>query len=277
MRPILLFIGLLSLVLTSCTGFNRTLRKGSFEERMAMADKYYQEEDYYRAGRLYEENMPLIKGRREAAMVEFRFAYTSMRLKNYLLSAYHFLHVFQTYPRDSLAEDANFYYAFSLYKDSPKYNLDPTNTYRAVDAFQKFVNKYPDSQRLAESNKYVDELQEKLERKAYEDCKLYAKIREWKAAVVAIDAFKVGYPDSDYNEELAFLQLQSQVKLAAQSVEVVEKDDQIIYLKRDRYRKAVELYFVFIDSYPTSEDTRAAESLYEQSRRQLTELNKNVI
>ena len=71
----------------------------------------------------------------------------------------------------------------------------------------------------------IDELQVRFETKAYETAKLYYKLTTGlsyqnylEAALITFETFKVDYPDSDYNEELLFLSIETSFKLAENSI-----------------------------------------------------------
>lgn len=55
--------------------------------------------------------------------------------------------------------------AYCKFLDSPAYNLDQESTYDAIKELQLFVNRYPNSDRVEECNKYLDILRDKLEKK----------------------------------------------------------------------------------------------------------------
>jgi outer membrane protein assembly factor BamD len=85
---------------------------------------------------------------------------------------------------------------------------------------------------------------------------LYARIGDYKAAVVAFNNFQRGYPDSGYNEEISFLRVESAYNLAKQSISSK---------KQDRFREAIEYYQAFVDNYPSSKFMRDAEKYYSDS------------
>ena len=65
--------------------------------------------------------------------------------------------------------------------------------------------------------------------------------------------FQKDYPDSDYNEEIAFLRLEAQYKLAFQST---------LRRKRDRLDDAITYYEYLIDNYPETKFLRSAQKIY---------------
>ena len=50
---------------------------------------------------------------------------------------------------------------------SPNHKLDQTYTLEAIKSFQDFTNTFPRSDRVTQCNELIDELRDKLEKKAY--------------------------------------------------------------------------------------------------------------
>jgi len=101
----------------------------------------------------------------------------------------------------------------------------------------------------------------KLEKKAYENAKLYYKIRRYKSATVAFENFQKNYPDSDYNEEIIFLNIKTWYDYATASVRARQEE---------RFQNAVDIYLEYIDKYPNSEYLKDAEDIYIKSTKELT-------
>ncbi|MFC5269386.1 outer membrane protein assembly factor BamD [Adhaeribacter terreus] len=248
---------------TACSDFQKILKSDSVDKKYEAALKYYEKKDYYKAGLLLEELIPLLRGRPESEKAQFLYANTQYFQRDYVLSAYYFRNFYDTYPRSEFAEDAMFLHTKSLYKDSPSFDLDQTNTYTALEAIQEYLNRYPQSKNKEEANEMYDDLNEKLEVKAFESAKLYHQLRRYQSAIVALGNFQTNYPSSEFNEEAAFYQIESQYNLARESV--AEK-------QRDRYYDVVGLYQGFIDKYPKSKYLRTAEGFYTAAQSQLEKL-----
>lgn len=253
------------LVFTSCSKFHKIQKSDDVDKKYAAALQYYEKKDYYRASILLEELIPILKGRIEAEKAQFYFAYCQFHQRDYVLSSYYFKNFYDTFQRSELAEEAYYMHVVSLYKDSPKYNLDQTNTVTALEAIQTFLNRYPETNYKDECHRMQDALRAKLELKAYENAKLYYKLAStsiiyYKSAIIAFDNFKNNFPDSDYNEELAFLKVETEYNMAKVSTE--EK-------KKERFLQTIEFYENFIDKYPQSKYIKAAEALYDNARAQL--------
>lgn len=249
-----------TLLLSACSDYNKILKSDNVDTKLSAAYKYYDKKDYYRAGTLFEQVIPLIRGREEAERVQFLYAYTQFYQKSYSLSAFEFKNFYETYGRSPYAEESLFMHAKSLYADSPEFNLDQTSTQTSISAIQEFLNRYPESKYAEEANKMYDELAAKLERKAFESAKLYHQMRYYQAAVTAFTSFERSYPSSAYNEEAGYYKIVSQFNLAEQSVP--EK-------QRERYFDTIGFYQAFVDKFPNSELLKSAENYYDRSLRAL--------
>jgi outer membrane protein assembly factor BamD len=253
------------LVLGSCSKFHKIQKSDDVDKKYAAALEYYEKKDFYRASILLEELIPILKGRVEAEKAQFYYANCHFNQRDYTLSSFYFKNFYETFQRSEYAEEALYMHAVSLYKDSPTYNLDQTNTVTALEAIQTFLNRYPQTPFKEECHRMQDELRRKLELKAYDNAKLYHKLASssiiyYKSAIIAFDNFKASYPDSEFNEELAFLKIETEYNLARVSTE--DK-------KKERFMQTIEFYETFIDKYPKSKYIKNAESIYESARAQL--------
>ena len=257
-------------LLSSCSPFSKLQKSGSDDEKYKGAVEYYKKKDWYRAGLLFEELIPVLKGSTESEMAQFYYAYTQYQQAQYLLSATLFKKFYETFARSDYAQEAMYMYAYSLYKDTPSFNLDQSNTLTATSALQDFINTYPDSKYKEEGTKLILDLRGKLERKAYEKAKLYYKtsgfnIAAYKSAVISINNFQKDFPDSEYNEELAFLKVDAEFSLAQNSLEGKQKE---------RYQEAISYHQGFVDKYPTSRFLKQSEKMYETSQKEIERLDK---
>jgi outer membrane protein assembly factor BamD len=268
---------LLFIVLCSCSKFVRLQKNGNSEEKYNAAIKYFEEKDYYKANLLLEEVLPTLKGQAGAEKGLFYNAYTYYYGKQYIMSSHYFKEFYETYPRSESSEESLFMHAKSLYKDSPQYNLDQTNSLDAMGAIQEFANRFPQSTRMEEINKMAEDLTRKLEIKAFESAKLYYNTGSYnsilyKSAVIAFNNFQHTYPASSFTEEASFLKMDAQYKLALSSYEAIIKNGAKVYLKKDRLYDTIEFYHNFIDKYPESKYKKAAELIYESCQNELKQL-----
>ncbi len=263
-RLTVLFLLVSTLVLGSCaSSYQRLLKSPDVNKKYEAAVAYYEKGDFFRAGTLLEELIPLLKGRPEAEKAQFYFANTNFKQRNYVLSAFYFKQFNETYPNSEYSEEAAYLNARSLFLDSPGFELDQTNTVSALESIQDFLNRYPESKFKPETENMSQELQKKLENKAFESAKLYYKLRYNQAAVVAFTTFQQQYPATVYAEQAAFLRLSAQYAWAQESIESKQ---------RERFLEAVSFYQQFLDTYPQSKSLKEALAMYDISQAQLVKL-----
>ncbi len=246
--------------ISSCSEFRQIQKSTDWKLKYNKAMEYYESGDYFRSISLFEEVLPVTRGKTEGEKAQFYYAYAHFKDKQYILSAHYFKTFYETYSRSEYATEAQFLYAYSLYMDSPIFSLDQTSTRDAIDALQAYINRNPDSEFLKDANDIISELQIKLETKAYENAKEYYKIGLLKSAKVAFENFAKDYPDSKYNEELKFLKIEAIFKVAQKSIPSKQNK---------RFKEVIELYEQFVDRYPNSEYQNQAEKFYNSALNQL--------
>lgn len=256
----------LLLLAASCSNFQKILKSTDVDQKYQAAVQYYENGDYYRANQLLEQVLPLLSGRQEAEQAKFYFANTYYQQGDYLLSAFHFKSFYELYPRSPLSEEAMFLYAKSNYNSSPSYEQDQTSTLTAIEALQEFTVRYPNSKFVEEANQMIEDLNIKLDRKAFVNAELYYKIRYYNAAVVSLTNFLQEHPASPYGDQASYLRLDAQFQYAKQSV---------LNKQEERYYQVIDYYQSFVDLYPDSKYKRSAEQIYDQALAALDEIKKN--
>lgn len=249
----------------SCSEFRQLQKTDDWQAKYKGAMNYYEEGDYYRAIALFEEVLPITRGKAEGEKAQFYYAYAHYNDRQFLLSAHYFKSFYETYARSEYANEAQFMYAYSLYQSSPDYSLDQTSTREAIEAFQVFINRNQNSPYVTEANQILKELQVKLETKAYYSAKLYHKTEYFNSAITAFDNFAINYPDSKFNAELQYLKIESMFLMAQKSIPSKRKV---------RYLNVVKLYEEYIDNFPDSEFLASAGKYYNDAQTQLEKLQK---
>lgn len=129
--------------------------------------------------------------------------------EEYILGLYEFEMIIKNYPSSSFAEDAKYMQAMSYYKLSPEYNLDQTYTRYAITTFQEFLELYPKSKRVYESEKRILELREKLAYKSYKSAELYFNLGNYRSALVYYDNILDEFFDTKYADDALYGKIQA--------------------------------------------------------------------
>lgn len=227
----------------SCNEFQKVLKSEDIKSKYDLAETYYENQDFRRASRLFEQIKPKYRGKPQGERITFFYANCLLNTKNYVLAAFEFESFAKAYPLSEKVEDANYFSAYAYYKQSPVFSLDQNETNNAVEKLQEFINKYPNSERMTSANDLVQELRIKLEYKAFEIAKQYNTIRDYKSAIIVLDDFISDYPGTPYREDALFYLFDSSYELAINSV-----DSKML----ERLNDAKKLYNELIEVYPES-------------------------
>jgi outer membrane protein assembly factor BamD len=205
----LAYLLMLSLLFFSCGEYQKVLNKGNVEDQYKMAVKLYESKKYGKALRLFEKITPAYRGKPQMERVQFMVAQSNFNEKNYSLAGYYFDRFTVNYPKSSKKEEAAFLSAYSFKLASPVFSKDPTDTNKALEAFQSFISTYPDSDKIDEANKHYKEIRLKLQEKYFEIAKTYYTtadydLRNYKAAIQAFDNLLSDYLGSEFKEEALY-------------------------------------------------------------------------
>lgn len=266
-----LFILLITtLLLGSCTSYQKVLKSDDIKLKYSVADSLYNQGKFKKSLQLWEQIVPLYKGRPNAERVMFLYADTFYQLQDYYLSGYQLERFVTAYPESDKRTEAAFKSADSYYRLSSKYNLDQSDTYKAMDKLQTFINSYPDSEDLGRANSMIQELRNKLQKKQFEIAKGYNTIGASRGtfpnAIKAFNNFISDHPGSIYREDAYFWRFDSTYQLAIGSVSK---------LKQERLSDAKDAYNLLIKYFPNGNYNKEATSMIDEIS-ELLEQNNNL-
>ncbi len=240
---------LLTLVLSSCSEYQKALKSEDIATKFKLGTELYDAGKYSKANKLFAQIAPQYRGKPQAEKLMYMYSNSFYMMKDYYLAGYQFERFESQYPKSEKAEEALFLGAKSFYMLSPVYSKEQKETVTAIEKLQIFINKFPDSEYLPQANKLIQELDYKLERKAFEIAKLYNKIanfesEDYEASIKAFDNFLLDYPGTTLREEAMYYRFNSAYKLGINSVE---------YKREDRLNTAIKFYNSFYKAYPESQ------------------------
>jgi outer membrane protein assembly factor BamD len=240
---IVIFFSLL-ITFSSCNkAFNKVLKSNDMEYKAEKAQEFFEKKKYDNALALYEELLVYYKGQKNVEQYYFNYAMSHYNKKDYLMAGFYFNQFTINYPRAEKTEAAAFLVADCYQKESLRYQLDQTSTIEAINKYQAFINRYPNSTRMEDANKAIDGLRAKLQKKAYESAYLYFRLKEYNAAAVSFRNVMNEYPDMAELEKAHYFVVKS-LKLYA--------DLSYQGKKVERYKEAIKEFEKFKTSYPNS-------------------------
>ena len=245
----------------SCSSHKKTLKMGTNIMKYEMGMDLYEKGDFNKALQFFDILRAVYRGTEKGELLTYYSANCYFQLKDYNIASYYYKQYTQMYPRGEKAEEALFLAAYCNYMDSPRYSLDQSSTFIALKELQLFIDQYPNSTKLDEATRLMDNLRAKLEKKNYNIGKLYYRTEDFQAAITSFESLLDDYPDTEYKEEILYYITIAYFTYAEKS----------IYSKKmERYEKTIEAYNNLEYFYPESKYLSETKDINGKARAQLT-------
>ena len=183
-------------VQTAETIFNKAMEK-------------FKKEDWEEATQLFDVLKLQYPASAFADDAQFYLAEINYNRSEYILAAFNYNMVRRLYPSSEFVKTSLFKAAMSYYQLSPTFDRDQEYTFKAIDAFQDYQTLYPKDSLYTQAGKYIDELREKLGRRAFSTAELYEKLETSKAVLVYLDIVIEDYSDTKYFEPACFKKVET--------------------------------------------------------------------
>ncbi len=262
-KGVLLVIAILSF--SSCSKFSKIQKSTDYDYKLKMAEEYFAKKSYNNAQVLFEDIFPAMKGTARFEDLYYKYAYCAFYLKDYLNAENLFKGFVEIFPNSSRAEECDYMRAYTYYKQSPKVDLDQTNTARAVALMQAFINTHPNSAKLKEASDIIDACRVKMELKDFKSAELYYSLSNYKSAATAFTTLSENYPDSQNGDAYKLMVVKSWYQYALNSIP--EK-------QRERFERVLNECADFIDRYPESTQTGEIDRYKKQTNNNLKSISK---
>ena len=255
---------ILSLTFTTGCEYQKVLKKGTINEKLEVSRKYYNKGDYARAQIILEGLIGKVPRGSDAEEVYFLYSYCHYGMNDYIMASYHFTNFTVRYPNSKYIEQAAFMVAKCEYEKSLSSELDQTNTKKAIEAIQLFINRYPKSASVETGNKMIDQLRARLHEKALKKAMLYYNMESYLSAYTSFKHAVIDYPDIPDKERVDYFIVKSAFMYAKQSV----ASSQI-----ERFEQAQEEANDFFANYTDSKYAKEINTLIEDSKSRVKQLN----
>ncbi len=251
-------IALLTLALSACGEYNKVLKSSDYNLKYDYAKRAFEQKKYVQAYTILEEVVPIFRTSDKAEESLYLLALSYYENKDYINSGSYFKKYYQQFPKGKYTELARYYAGYGYYLDSPDSQLDQSETLKAIEELQAFLDFFPKSEKVAIAQNAIFELQDKLVLKELENAQLYYNLgnymgNNYEAAVITAKNAIKDYPYSKYKEQLEMLILKARFKEAEQSVQ--ER-------KEERYRVVIDEYYSYINDYPDSGNRKEADNIF---------------
>ena len=249
------------MAICSCKSqYELLLNSNDVDAKYKAAFEYFNNKKYSKSVSLFESLSVLTEGTEKDDTVKYYWGLSNYNGKDYYTAETNFEKFIEIYPRSPFASEARYLRLDCLYKQTLRYELDQTPTYKAMNAISEYIVDYPESERLALCRDMLTELGERLDRKAYEAAKLYYKMEDYLASRVAFRNVLKDDSENIFREDILYYIAMSSYKYALLSVPAKQKE---------RYLVFIDDYLNFIGELPQSQYRKELDLVYRKTQKAL--------
>lgn len=217
------------------------------------AFSYFNEGKYQKAAQLFESLTFLTSGTERDDTVHYYWGLSNYKFKDYFTAEGNFTSFIETFPRSVFTEDARFLKIDCMFRGTLRYELDQTPTYKTMAEISTFLIEYPDTDKREVCDKMIADLTGRLEKKEFENARLYYNMEYYKSAKIALKNVLKDNAENQYREEILYYIAMSSFKYADMSV-----PDK----KKERFLEFQDDYLNFVGEFPESKHRAELDNLF---------------
>ena len=257
-RTIVLTVAVLALLAACKSQFETLLSSNDVDAKYKAAMDLFNDGKYLKAGQLFESMAILTDGTERDDTVRYYWALSNYRYKDYYTAESNFAKFIEKYPQSPFSSDARFLRIDCLYRATLRWELDQTPTRNCLATIITYELEYPDAKEHLEACAAMKkDLYDRLDRKEFENARLYYKMEDYLAARVALRNVLKDNADNAYREDILYYTAMASYHYARMSVPAKQKE---------RYLVFVDDYLNFVGEYPDSKYRRELDAMYRRSQ-----------
>lgn len=255
----LIFVLIATLAMCSCKSqYEILLNSNDMDAKYEGAFAYFNEGKYSKAASLFESLSVLTNGTERDDTVRYYWGLSNYMYKDYYTAETNFTQFIESYPRSPFTSEARYLRLDCLYRSTLRWELDQAPTYRTINAVSEYILEFPDNDHMKECRDMLTELNERLDKKAYEAAKLYYKMEDYLAARVAFRNVLKDDAENIYREDILYYVAMASYKYAYLSVTAKQKE---------RYLTFMDDYYNFVGELPDSHYRKELDTMYNRARK----------
>lgn len=243
----------------SCKSQYDLLLEGSdTEAKYKAAFEYFESGKYQKSAALFESLAMVTQGTERDDTVQYYWGLSNYSDRDFVTAEANFERFITNFPRSPFSESAKFLRIDCLYKSTLRYELDQTPTYKALTAMNEYLIEHPTGMNADVIRQMIVELGERLDKKAFENARIYYTMEKYKSARVALRNVLKDDAENIYREDILYYTALSSYKYAQNSVPAKQKE---------RYLVFIDDYFNFVGEYPDSPKRKELDTLYKKVKK----------
>jgi len=248
-----------ALALASCKSqYELLLQSNDVDAKYKAAFSLYEQGKYQKAASMFESLSMFTAGTAQEDTVQYYWGMSNYRFRDYYTAEANFSKFMESYPGSPFYLDVVYLRIDCLYRQTLRYELDQAPTYTCINAINEYLTEYPETSRRSECTAILKELGDRLDKKDFENAKLYYKMEDYQASRVAFRNILKEDADNIYREDILYYIALSSYKYANLSVESKQ---------RERYLIFMDDYLNFVSEVPSSPYTKELSQLYVKAQK----------
>ncbi|MFA5325421.1 MAG: outer membrane protein assembly factor BamD [Bacteroidales bacterium] len=257
MRFKLITVSLITiLALSSCKSqYDMLLEGNDIDAKYKAAFGYFDSKKYAKAAEMFESLTIATKGTAQDDTVQFYWGLSNYKYGDFTTAESNLHQFTQVFTQSPFTEQAQYLRIDCLYRNTYRYELDQTPTYKTLAVINEFMIENPNSKYIEKCKEMKSDLNERLDKKAFMSAHLYYHMEDYLSAHYALKNVLKENADNLYREDILYFTAMSAYKYAYLSIP--EK-------QRERYLSFVDDYFNLISEYPESDYKKELDNLYQK-------------
>jgi outer membrane protein assembly factor BamD len=254
---ILITVLLLAGTISCVNQYETLLRSTDYDLKFRKAIEYFEAKRYSRSQPLLEQLKLVYRGTARDDTLQFYLGLSNYHLNDFVTAEDNFKQFVDIFPRSPFTKTARYLRLDCLYQNTYRYELDQQPSHTAIAAIEEFLYDYPGSEYEGVCRKMLDDLYNRLDRKAFESAKLYYTIEDYKAATHALKETLKNNPESRYREDVLYYIVAANFQYANNSIPEMQ---------RERFLNVIDEYYNFISEYPDSEYRKEVDNMFRKAQ-----------
>lgn len=259
-RKIILAVAAVISLISCKSQYELLLNSNDADAKYKAAFEYFEAKKYNKAATLFESLSALTDGTERDDTVRYYWGLSNYKFKDYYTAETNFANFLETYPRSPFASEARYLRLDCLYRSTLRWELDQNPTYKAMTEISEYMIEFPKTPHMQVCRDMLQELNDRLDKKAYEAAKLYYKMENYKSSRIAFRNVLKDDSENIYREDILYYIAMSSYKYAQMSVPEKQKE---------RYLTFVDDYLNFIGELPQSHYRRELDNVYRKAQKAL--------
>ena len=250
---------LLALAMVGCKSqYDALLASNDVDAKYNAAFRYFNIGKYQKAAGMFESLSVYVSQTEREDTVLYYWGLSNYRNRDYYSAEANFQKYVETFPSSPFTQQAAFMRLDCLYKQTLRYELDASPSYACITAIDQYLTDYPNTEYLSDCRVMLKDLGDRLDRKAFENARLYYRMEDYKASKVAFRNILKDDADNIYREDILYYIAMSSYRYAHLSV----KDKQY-----ERYLTFIDDYLNFIGEFPDSPYRKELGAMYARAQK----------